>query len=458
MDRFLQGLFAQIVRQGTLLVSLGPGRCFAVGDGTGEPIAISFASPWSALKVLLDCELRLGEAYMDGELRIERGSLPDFLALGARNLSDQTPRFWTRVLRACRSLERRVFESNGLFRSLRNARHHYDLDDRLYCLFLDSDRQYSCAYFERPDMDLDVAQQAKRRHIAKKLLLKPHDSVLDIGSGWGGLALGLAEYGVDVLGITLSSEQLQVARQRAKEMRQDRHVHFELVDYRNVIANKASVVKSHTRGAGPRVDYQLFQSSDGDASNMLRASRPFDRIVSVGMFEHVGKPYYATYFRKCHDLLAEDGVMLLHTIGRLDGPFETNPWVWRYVFPGGYTPALSELTPIIERSGFIITDIEVLRLHYAETLHAWRNKFLAKKDEVARFFAEDSSLRRAYGSAERFIRMWDYYLAGSEVSFQLYGLAVFQIQLAKKIDIVPLTRDYLYADDSAHAGFMHAAE
>jgi cyclopropane-fatty-acyl-phospholipid synthase len=304
-------------------------------------------------------------------------------------------------------------------------------------------------------MDLDGAQQAKRRHIAKKLLLTPGHRVLDIGSGWGGLALGLAEYGVNVLGITPSGEQLAVARQRATETRDGRRVRFELVDYRNVTSGAAARA-SDLRDAG--LDYRPMQGSDAEAPAVLQVSRRFDRIVSVGTFEHVGKAHYATFLRKCHKLLADDGVMLLHTIGRLDGPFETNPWVWRYVFPGGYTPALSELTPIIERSGFIIADIEVLRVHYAETLRAWRTKFLAKQDEVFRVFAEDPSLRNAYGSAERFIRMWDYHLAGFEVSFRLYGLAVFQIQLAKKIDVVPLTRDYLYADDATPPRFMQAAE
>jgi cyclopropane-fatty-acyl-phospholipid synthase len=354
-------------------------------------------------------------------------------------------------------LERRVFESNSFFRSLRNAKHHYDIDDRIYRLFLDSDRQYSCAYFERPGMDLDRAQEAKRQHIARKLLLKPGHRVLDIGSGWGGLALALAAYEVNVVGITLSSEQLELARKRATETPQGPRVRFELIDYRNV---KADTGKHDPTSYDAQFDtgYRLVQAGDGDAPGVLQTARPFDRIVSVGMFEHVGKPHYATFFRKCHELLAEDGVMLLHTIGRLDGPFETNPWVWRYVFPGGYTPALSELTPIIERSGFVIADIEVLRLHYAETLHAWRGNFLAKQDEVFRLFEEDSALREAYGTAERFIRMWDYYLAGFEVSFRLYGLAVFQIQLAKKLDVVPLTRDYLYANDGTPSRFMQAAE
>jgi cyclopropane-fatty-acyl-phospholipid synthase len=266
------------------------------------------------------------------------------------------------------------------------------------------------------------------------------------------LALALTEYGVNVIGITLSREQLEVARQRAKKAHNGQRARFELVDYRNVTTDTRS-----SDGGWRDADLRLH-GNDNEGANVLQTSRPFDRIVSVGMFEHVGKPYYATFFRKCHELLAHDGVMLLHTIGRLDGPYETNPWVWRYVFPGGYTPALSELTPIIERSGFIITDIEVLRVHYAETLHAWRDRFLAKQDEVFKVFAEEPGLRKAYGSAERFIRMWEYYLAGFEVSFRLYGLAVFQIQLAKKIDVVPLTRNYLYDEDTTHGRFVHAAE
>jgi cyclopropane-fatty-acyl-phospholipid synthase len=295
-----------------------------------------------------------------------------------------------------------------LWRARRNAVHHYNIDYRIYRLFLDPDLQYSCAYFDSPKASLDEAQLAKKRHIAAKLLLKPGLRVLDIGSGWGGLGLHLARASkVSVIGINLSDEQVKISQQRAAA--EGLPCDFRIQDYRTV-------------------------------------AETFDRIVSVGMFEHVGKRYYDEFLQKCHDILADDGVMLLHTVGRWGGPANTNAWVWRYIFPGGYSPALSELAPALERSGLIITDIEVLRIHYAETLHAWRSNFLANRNEVVRLFEEDADLKARFGSAERFIRMWEFYLAGFETSFRYYGLVVFQIQLAKDINAVPITRDYMYRD------------
>ena len=305
-----------------------------------------------------------------------------------------------------RSLARALFQHNTLWRARRNAVHHYNIDYRIYRLFLDSDLQYSCAYFENTDASLEQAQLAKKQHIAAKLLLEPGLKVLDIGSGWGGLGLHLARNAkVSVVGINLSDEQVRIAQHRAAA--EAAACEFRVQDYRNV-------------------------------------SEKFDRIVSVGMFEHVGRQNYDTFFRKCRDLLTDNGVMLLHTVGRWDGPADTNAWVWRHIFPGGYTPALSELAPAIEGSGLIISDIEVLRIHYAETLRAWRNNFLANRNEVIRLFEETPNLRTRFGTAERFIRMWEYYLAGFEASFRYYGLVVFQIQLIKNIDAVPLTRDYIY--------------
>ena len=409
MDRLLRASFEKSIRVGNLRVSTVGGSTFTFGDGTGTPVAIRFTTRAAQRRVLIDPELRFGEAYMDGGVVVEQGSIADFLDVTVKNLNRIQPNAWSRSLRTLRSLSRRVFQGNTLWRARRNAVHHYNIDYRIYRLFLDSDLQYSCAYYENEDASLDDAQLAKKRHIATKLLLRPGLKVLDIGSGWGGLDLDLTRNAkVSVVGINLSDEQVRIAQQRAAA--EGVPCEFRIQDYRKV-------------------------------------SERFDRIVSVGMFEHVGKRYYDAFFRKCYDLLADDGIMLLHTIGRWNGPSDTNAWVWRYIFPGGYTPALSELAPAIERSGLITCDIEVLRIHYAETLRAWRSNFLANRKEIIRLFEEEPSLKTRFGSADRFIRMWEYYLAGFEASFRYYGLAVFQIQLAKDINAVPLTRGYMYGDD-----------
>jgi cyclopropane-fatty-acyl-phospholipid synthase len=290
-------------------------------------------------------------------------------------------------------------------RARRNVAHHYDLDGQLYSLFLDADRQYSCAYFETPDQSLDDAQLAKKRHLAAKLMLnklmpKENQRTLDIGCGWGGLALYLAEFcGARVTGITLSREQWQRASARAAEKNLTHSVDFRMQDYRDL-------------------------------------REKFDRIVSVGMFEHVGLIFYDAYFRKAAELLSDDGVMLLHSIGRSEGPNVTNPWIAKYIFPGGYIPALSEVLPSIERSGLLITDIEILRLHYAETLQAWRARFLAHREEVERLYDQ------------RFVRMWEFYLAASEVAFREQAMMVMQIQLTKRQDVVPVTRDYIAREEA----------
>ena len=408
MDRLLQAAFERLIHAGNLRVSTADGSTVTCGDGTGTPVAIRFTTRAAARRVLVDPELRFGEAYMDGEVVVEHGSIADFLDVAISNLSRIPPTLWNRLLRSSRSLARRLLHHNTLWRARRNAVHHYNIDYRIYRLFLDSDLQYSCAYFERDNASLEEAQLAKKRHIAAKLLLEPGLKVLDIGSGWGGLGLHLARSSnVSVVGINLSDEQVKIAQQRAAA--EGLACDFRIQDYRNV-------------------------------------SEKFDRIVSVGMFEHVGRGNYDTFFRKCRDLLTDDGMMLLHTIGRWNGPADTNAWVWRYIFPGGYTPALSEIAPAIEQSGLVMGDIEVLHIHYAETLRAWRVNFLANRNEVVRLFEEDSNLKTRFGGAERFIRMWEYYLAGFEASFRYYGLSVFQIQLVKNIDAAPMTRGYIYKD------------
>jgi cyclopropane-fatty-acyl-phospholipid synthase len=419
MDRLLRAVCHKLIRTGTLRVTTATGSSFTCGDGTGTPVAIRFASRAAEWRILIDPELRLGEAYMDGSIIVDQGSIAVFLDLAVENLSRTDAGVASGTLRILRSFAGRLFGNNTLGRARRNAIHHYNIDDRIYRLFLDSDLQYSCAYFENAGVSLDQAQVAKKNHIAAKLLLKPGLKVLDIGSGWGGLDLDLArDFNVFVVGINLSDEQIRIARQRAAA--EALPCEFRIADYRTI-------------------------------------SDKFDRIVSVGMFEHVGKQHYRTFFDKCRELLTDDGIMLLHTIGRWDGPSDTNAWVERYIFPGGYTPALSELAPAIERSGLIISDVEVLRLHYAETLRAWRINFLANRDKVITVFEEAPHLKERFGTAERFIRMWEYYLAGFEASFRYYGLVVFQIQLLKSVDAAPLTRDYMYRR-KADLGLAEAAE
>ena len=400
MDRLLQAILASIVRTGSLRVTTARGRTFTLGDGTGKPAAVRFTTSWALLSVLSDPELRLGEAYMDGALAVEDGTLADVLAIAMSQNSAAGLPLMAGPLFLARFVRRRLQQFNWRGRARKNVAHHYDLDGRLYSLFLDADRQYSCGYFEDPDQSLDDAQLAKKRHLAAKLLVRPGHRVLDIGCGWGGLALYLAEMcAAKVRGITLSHEQLALSKARAEEKSLDKSAEFRLEDYRDV-------------------------------------SGRFDRIVSVGMFEHVGLGFYERYFRKCADLLADDGVMLLHSIGRSEGPSVTNPFIAKYIFPGGYIPALSEVVAAIERAGLLVTDVEILRLHYAETLRAWRERFLAHHEEVERLYDA------------RFSRMWEFYLASSEMAFRHQNMMVMQIQLTKAQGIVPMTRGYVGQEES----------
>ena len=402
MDGLLLIFLRRYIRRGSFTVTTAAGSTYAFGDGRGPPVAVRFTTAGAQRAVLMDPELKLGEAYMDGTLVVERGSIADVLAILLRQEPVATPN-WA-LPRLVRYLLRRLQQLNLRSRARHNVAHHYDLDGRLYSLFLDGDQQYSCAYFDSPDQSLDDAQLAKKRHLAAKLRLKPGASVLDIGCGWGGLALYLAEIaGARVTGITLSQEQFQRAQNRALERGRTRDTTFRLIDYRDV---------------------------DGR----------FDRIVSVGMFEHVGVGFYDTYFGKCANLFADDGVMLLHTIGRSGPPSITNPWIAKYIFPGGYIPALSEVLPAIERAHLIVTDVEVLQLHYAETLKAWRERFLAHRDEVVRLYDQ------------RFVRMWEFYLACSEMAFREGDMVVFQIQVAKRKGLTPATRDYIAREEARLRG------
>jgi cyclopropane-fatty-acyl-phospholipid synthase len=398
------------IKKGDLTIIDAAGRRHRVGDGRGRSVTVRLHDKSLHHRLAINPFLHLGEAYMDGTLTIEQGSLYDSLDICAANIARVGAHPLSRILATLERLLRCVHQYNPVHRAQANVAHHYDLSDTLYGLFLDADRQYSCAYFTHQHDDLERAQRDKKRHLAAKLLLEPGARVLDIGSGWGGLALSLAEAGAgEVVGITLSEEQLRFSRERAARAGLDERVRFELCDYRAL---------------------------DGR----------FDRIVSVGMFEHVGVRHYREFFTAVRDLLAEDGVAVLHSIGRADGPGATNPWIRKYIFPGGYAPALSEVLPVVEKLGLWVTDIEILRLHYAETLRLWRRRFLANRARIAELYDE------------RFCRMWEFYLVGSELAFRRMGHMVFQLQLANRQDAVPLTRDYVTDWESRRLDTAIAAE
>ena len=386
----------RILTSGSLTLIDATGCDYHFGDGNGPAIAARITDRPTEWRLLANPTLALGEAYMDGRVVMERGTVYDLLEVVLSNLEGKPWPAWASALLHSRFLTRRLRQYNPAPRAKKNVAHHYDLDSGLYELFLDDDRQYSCAYFEEPDLTLEEAQLAKKRHLAAKLDLRDGMAVLDIGCGWGGLALYLAKTAhVDVTGITLSEQQLKAARERAAAEGLSRAVNFELVDYRKL--------EGH-----------------------------FDRIVSVGMFEHVGVNHYLDFFDRVRDLLKPDGVAVIHSIGRFDGPTATNPFIAKYIFPGGYIPALSEVFPAVEEKGLLVTDVEILRLHYAMTLRHWRRRFRG---------AWHTGVER-YG--ERFCRMWEFYLAGAETGFRYENLMVFQLQLAREQMALPLTRDYVF--------------
>ncbi len=397
LHRFLTGL----ISQGRLSVTYPDGSVKTYeGAALGPQVAISLKHPSLPRRIMLSPEMAVGEGYMDGQLTIEGDDLEGFLRLSIANMAAQGRTWMHHPLSILRYLGRRAQQFNPAGRSRENVAHHYDLSGALYDLFLDEDRQYSCAYFTHQDMSLASAQEAKKAHIARKLLLRPGMRVLDIGCGWGGMGLTLArDYGAQVLGVTLSTEQHKVASARAKAEGLEDRASFELIDYRDVAGE-------------------------------------FDRIVSVGMFEHVGLPQYRTYFGKINDLLTEDGIALVHTIGRAKPPGVTSPWISKYIFPGGYVPSMSEMAAAVERSGLITTDLEVWRLHYAETLRHWYDRFMARIGDARKLYDD------------RFCRMWRFYLKASELTFRLDRQVVFQVQLSRRQDAVPLTRDYLYRGNS----------
>ena len=401
-DRFLR----RIVRRGQLTVyeASGARHVYGTPDPARPPVVIRFADAGAPGFIARHPRLGAAEAYMAGRMTVDGDDIRGLIDLirsnapwdrGGGALGGRGLRFWLG------ETARRLRRVNREARSRRNVAHHYDLDDRLYDLFLDADRQYSCAYFRDSRIGLDEAQADKKAHIAAKLDLKPGQRVLDIGCGWGGMALTLhATAGVDVLGVTLSEEQLKVARGRAAAAGVADRVRFELVDYR-------------------------------------RVEGVFDRIVSVGMFEHVGAPHYAAFFAKCRDLLADDGVMLLHTIGRMGGPGKTDAFTAKYIFPGGYNPALSEIVAASERSRLIAADVETLRLHYALTIDRWYDRCVARRAEIEALYDA------------RFYRMWTFYLAGAAAAFRHGGLCNYQIQYIKRRGALPITRDYMSTAEAA---------
>jgi len=398
----LQKFLSSTFKSGDLTVVFPDGKLQRYGDGTGQPVTVRLTGR-AVRRIATSLSLGLGESYMDGGLTFERGDIFDLLEVAGRNLGLRPQPGRHPFSQTITWVARHLQELNDRTVARRNVHHHYDLSYDLYRLFLDEDMQYSCAYFARPDMSLEQAQVAKKAHIAAKLRLEPGMSVLDIGCGWGGLGLTLAEeYGVKVHGVTLSTEQLAVAERRAMERGLSDRVRFTLTDYRDL------------RG-------------------------PFDRIVSVGMFEHVGAPNYLAYFEQVRDLLTPDGIAVVHSIGRIDPPAVTSPFIAKYIFPGGSIPALSEMTSAVEHSGLWTTDIEILRLHYAETLRCWRDRFLARREAVREMYDE------------RFCRMWEIYLGMSELSFRAGSHMVVQIQLAKHVNAVPIVRDYMVDDERAQA-------
>jgi cyclopropane-fatty-acyl-phospholipid synthase len=400
LEPLLGSVFRRGLRRGSLRVTFASRRSESYGDGSGEPLAIRFTDAGAERELLLDPALKLGELYADGRLVLEAGELYELICLIKRIGRNAAPFFGAAAqgLRLAASYGRTRL---SLADSARNVAHHYNLDERLYRLFLDRDLQYSCAYFEQPGQSLERAQLAKKRHLAAKLLLEPGQRVLDIGSGWGGLGLYLADAaGADVTGITLSEPQRAVSRARAEQRGLSARARFELRDYRALTGR-------------------------------------FDRIVSVGMFEHVGLASYDEFFRCCARLLEPRGVCVLHSIGRTRPRPSPSPFIEKYVFPGSYIPSLSEVLPAVERAGFLATDIEVLPLHYALTLREWRRRFLARRDEVLALYDA------------RFLRLWEFYLAASESGFRMDRMFVFQLQLTRPQNVVPNRRDYIAQREAA---------
>jgi len=397
MASALLSLVKKLIRKGSLKITLASGEVHVIGDGSGETIVARVADQQAEDAIARDPTLKLGEMYMEGRFILEEGDIYEFLSMVKQNTTNEIFDMRMAALLMGRIVWQQLKSRSPINRNKYNVAHHYDLSAKLFDLFLDEDWQYSCAYFNPPGISLYEAQVAKKRHIAAKLLVEPGQKVLEIGSGWGGMAMYLAEAypGLDVTGITLSEEQLKISRERAAKRGLSDRVRFELQDYRYLKGKK------------------------------------FDRIVSVGMFEHVGIGDYRKFFNKVSELLDDNGVMVLHSIARPKPSFATNAFIEKYIFPGGYIPSVGETTPPLEKAGLLTKDVEILPMHYAHTLRHWRNNFVARKAEAVALYDEN------------FFRMWEFYLAGSEMGFRWDELFIMQIQIAKNQFAVPDNRNYI---------------
>jgi len=393
LARFLTNLF----KEGGLVLIDANSKKYVIGNPKREnPLMLKLLDKSLHYKLLFYPDLYFGEAYSNGSLTIENGTLTEFLNMALQNIGRKETNFFSEFLNKIRGSYRYLTNFNFIKKSKMNIARHYDISDDLYDLFLDPKRQYSCAYFKNENDSLETAQNNKIDHIIKKLNLKPNQKVLDIGSGWGSLAIEIAKKTqCQVLGITLSKSQLEYSQKKAKQMNMGNQVEFRLCDYREV-------------------------------------KEKFDRIVSVGMFEHVGRKFYRTFFNKIQAILKDDGIALLHTIGSVNPPRHPQPWITRYIFPGGYTPSLSQVTVPVEKSGLILTDLEILRMHYSHTLRHWKERFIKNKDKAVKMFDE------------KFFRMWEFYLTSCETAFRWGDQVVFQLQLTKELHTAPSTRDYIY--------------
>tara|TARA_B100000424_G_scaffold139899_1_gene106307 strand:+ start:1683 stop:2873 length:1191 start_codon:yes stop_codon:yes gene_type:complete len=393
LNQFLQNLFKV---DGFIIVDANK-KEYTIGKPLkNPPIKLKLLDKSLHTKLLLLPDLYFGEAYVDGSAVIENGTLTEFLEIAMKNIGRGPTSNYATLIKKLMGIYSYITKFNFVKKSKSNVAHHYDISEKLYDLFLDKNRQYSCAYFKNENETIEQAQENKMKHIIKKLHLKPNLKVLDIGSGWGTLALEIAKQSkCEVLGITLSKNQLEYSQKKAKEFNLENQVRFKLIDYRQL-------------------------------------NEKFDRVVSVGMLEHVGKKFYNKYFKSVSNFLNEDGVALIHTIGSVMTPRDPHPWISKYIFPGGYTPSLSELARPIENSDLIISDMEVLRMHYSHTLRNWKKRFMGKKEDILEMFDE------------KFFRMWEFYLAGCEMAFKWGDQVVFQFQLSKKLLSTPNTRDYIY--------------
>ena len=393
LAKFLNKLFKE---DGFILIDANSIKYIIGNPKKEKPITLRLLDKKLHYKLLFYPDLYFGEAYTDGTAKIENGSLTDFLEIALKNIGRNQTNILSQILNKLRGTYRYLTNFNVTKKSKKNVAHHYDISDDLYDLFLDPKRQYSCAYFKNENDSLEVAQNNKIDYIIKKLNLKPNQKVLDIGCGWGSLAIEIAKKSqCEVTGITLSENQYKYSINKAKELNVENQVQFKLIDYRQL-------------------------------------NEKFDRIVSVGMFEHVGRKYYKTFFNQINKLLNDTGIALIHTIGSVNQPRDPQPWITNYIFPGGYTPSMSEITAPIEKSGLIISDIEVLRMHYSHTLRNWKERFLNNKSKVLTMFDEN------------FFRMWEFYLTSCEMVFKWNDQVVFQFQLSKDLTSLPTTRDYIY--------------